>query len=274
MHFQRGEWTECRSWTLSERQNHQEQWSPTFLHQRPVLRKGYGFGMCISFLFLLCHLHLRSSGIISWYLGALVLKGLNKEPLMKRLPNEEYYDNWLGVEVLRGWQWWGRVITFRVKETKRRNITRPSRAQVKSTREKLCHVRRQTCPQTLADPWPPAGASHWPTSMGGQEIRGQGCAFHGSSFLVTEQGQEEWRRERGGEQRITRIAHQTKPRRQAELGVWGICMGAGDALTGLVSVCRLGLYWGPSPGGRSCECRRTKPQEVFYRKKNNCPLLL
>ena len=130
-------------------------------------------------------------------------------------------------------------------------------------------VRRQTCPQTLslADPWPPAGASHGPTSVGGREIREQGCAFHGSSFLVTEQGQEEWRRERGGEQRITRIVHQTKPRRQAELGVWVIRMDAGDALTGLVSVYRLGLYWGPSPGGRSCECRRTKPQEVFYRKK-------
>ena len=148
--------------------------------------------MCILFLFLLCHLHLRSSGIRSWCLGPLVLEGLNKETLMKRLPNEEYH-NWLRVEILRGWQWWGHVTTFRVKETKRRNITRPSRAQIKFTRGQLCHMKMQTCPPTLSitDPWPPAGASHWLTSMGSQEIREQGCAFHGSSFLVTEQGQEE-----------------------------------------------------------------------------------
>lgn len=32
---------------------------------------------------------------------------------------------------------------------------------------------------------------------------------------------------------------------------------------------------GPSPGRRSCECRRTKPQEAFTEKnKKNSPLLL
>ena len=34
-----------------------------------------------------------------------------------------------GVEVLRGWQWWGGVATFRVIGTRRRNIiTRPSKS--------------------------------------------------------------------------------------------------------------------------------------------------
>lgn len=228
MHIQRGGWTVCWSWILSEWQNLLEQWSPTFLHQRPVSWKGYGFGMCILFLFWLCHLYLRSSGIRSWCLGALVLEGLNKETLMKRLPNEEYYDNWLGVEVLRGWQWWGCVTTFRVKETKRGNMTRPSRAQIKGAA--VLHENANMPPTlSITDPWP-AGASHWQTSMGSQEIREQGCVFHGSSFLVTEQSQEEQRKKRGGEQRITRIEHQTSLRRQAELGVWVIYSGDGEAL--------------------------------------------
>ena len=42
-------------------------------------------------------------------------------------------------------------------------------------------------------------STHWLTSMGSQEIREQGCAFHGSSFLVTEQGQEEKEERRGTE---------------------------------------------------------------------------
>ena len=194
---------------------------------------------------------------------------------MKRLPNEEYH-NWLRVEILRGWQWWRHVTTFRVKETKRRNITRPSRVQIKFTREQLCHMKMQTCPPptlSITDPWPPAGASHWLTSMGSQEIREQGCAFHGSSFLVTEQGQEEKEERRGTEDNQDGASDQTKETGRAGslsdiLRCWG---GADQAL---VSVYRLGLYWGPSPGGRSCECRRTKPQEAFYRKKKNYPLLL
>lgn len=45
-------------------------------------------------------------------------------------------------------------------------------------------------------------------------------------------------------------------------------MGAGEALTGPWStLCRLGLRWGPCPGGRSSECRRTNPQEALYRKQ-------
>lgn len=124
---------------------------------------------------------------------------------------------------------------------------------------------------SITDPWPPAGASHWLTSMGSQEIREQGCAFHGSSFLVTEQGQEEKEERRGTEDNQDGASDQTKETGRAGslsdiLRCWG---GADQAL---VSVYRLGLYWGPSPGGRSCECRRTKPQEAFYRKKKKLPL--
>lgn len=55
--------------------------------------EGVWFGDVHFISVLIMSLHLRSSGIRSWCLGALVLEGLNKETLMKRLPNEEYYDN-------------------------------------------------------------------------------------------------------------------------------------------------------------------------------------
>lgn len=71
---------------------------------------------------------------------------------------------------------------------------------------------------------------------------------------------------RGTEDNQDRASDQTKETGRAGcLSDTLVCWGGADQA--VVSVYRLGLYWGPSPGGRSCECRRTKPQEAFYRKK-------
>lgn len=184
---------------------------------------------------------------------------------MKRLPNEEYYDNWLGVQVLRGWQWWGCVTTFRVKETKRGNITRPSRAQIKGAA--VLHENANMPPTLYRWPLP----SCWGLPLA--DLNGK-PGDKGARVCVpweqlpshrAEPRRIEKEERRGTEDNQDRAPDQSKETGRAEslsdtLGCWG---GTDQAL---VSVYRLGLYWGPSPGRRSCECRRTKPQEAFYRK--------
>lgn len=78
------------------------------------------------------------------------------------------------VQVLRAGNGGVGVTIFRVKETKRGNITRPSRAQIMGS----CVTENANMPLTLLSltPTHPAGASHWQTSVGSQEIREQGYA--------------------------------------------------------------------------------------------------